>query len=299
MMNANSSNTATSMAEEQKTLSRTSICFPNAKVNLGLQVRNKREDGFHNIESVFVPIGWTDTLELEELKEGEPSALSTNGLSIPGQESENLILKAHALLSRAKKLAPVQFHLIKAIPMGAGLGGGSADGAFAINALNAHFGLGLSTSEREAFAAQLGSDCPFFIRNTPAHVTGRGESIHPIDLNLKGWWMVVLHPGVHIPTPTAFGWINPNDQRPSLSTLAGSSPQEWKGVLQNDFTAPVSERFPEVAQALNLLQSNGAVFADMSGSGSAVFGCFPHEPDPTWLRSLPQKWTTWSGPMAP
>jgi len=276
------------------------LAFPNAKINLGLHVIQRRPDGYHEIDSLFIPVPWCDTLEVTTpAPSGSNVKLHLHGHQVAGNTRDNLVCRAHALLQKERNLPPVDFHLIKAIPMGAGLGGGSADGAFAINALNTHFELGLSISEREAFAAQLGSDCPFFIRNTPAHVTGRGECIHPIDLNLKGWWMAILHPGVHIPTPAAFGWVKPNDQRPSLSTLKGSSPQEWKGVLQNDFTAPVSERFPEVAQALNVLQSNGAVFADMSGSGSAVFGCFPQEPDPTWLRGLPQKWSTWSGPMAP
>ena len=285
------------MAEEP-TRRRTHICFPNAKVNLGLQVRNRRKDGFHNIESVFIPIGWTDTLEIEQPDQGEQNTLSAHGLQVPGEASENLIFRAHALLSRVQKLPPVHFHLIKAIPMGAGLGGGSADGAFAIKALNRHFRLGLDLIQQEGLAAELGSDCPFFIRNTTAHVTGRGEHIRPLRLDLDGWWMVVLHPGVHISTPQAFGWIRPHDQRPSLAELEGSSPSDWRGEFKNDFTAPITERFPEVKEALEALLTHGATFADMSGSGSAVFGCFPHEPDLTWLRSLPEHWSTWNGPMS-
>lgn len=297
MMSVSSSNMAISMGETPASQSRTRIAFPNAKVNLGLQVRKRRKDSFHDIESVFLPIGWTDTLEIEVLTEGEASALHAHGLAIPGAGSNNLILRAHALLSQEHTLPPVRFHLIKAIPMGAGLGGGSADGAFAINMLDTQFELGLSHTQREALAAKLGSDCPFFIRNTPAHVTGRGEHIHPIQLNLKGWWMVVLHPGVHISTPTAFAWVSPNDERPSLSTFENSNPSDWSGTLHNDFTEAVTQRVPEVAQALKILQSMGAVFADMSGSGSAVFGCFPTEPDSDWRRTIPQGWSTWSGPM--
>ena len=299
MTNGSSNNMATSMADERAPHSRTRICFPNAKVNLGLQVRDRRSDGYHNIESVFLPIGWTDTLEMEVLEEGAHSVLSTFGLSIPGKASENLILQAHALLGCEKKLPPVRFHLIKSIPMGAGLGGGSADGAFAINMLNGHFELGLSAAQRKEVAAELGSDCPFFIQNTTAHVTGRGECIEPLQLQLEGWWVVVLHPGVHISTPQAFGWVKPNNQRPSLSTLKGSSPHDWDGALHNDFTAPVSQRYPEVAKALAALRANGAAFADMSGSGSAVFGCFPKEPNSEWLQALPLAWSRWSGPMAP
>ena len=234
------------MADERAPHSRTRICFPNAKVNLGLQVRDRRSDGYHNIESVFLPIGWTDTLEMEVLEEEAHSVLSTFGLSIPGKASENLILQAHALLGREKKLPPVRFHLIKSIPMGAGLGGGSADGAFAINMLNGHFELGLSAAQRKEVAAELGSDCPFFIQNTTAHVTGRGECIEPLQLQLEGWWVVVLHPGVHISTPQAFGWVKPNNQRPSLSTLKGSSPHDWDGALHNDFNGP---RFTTVSRS--------------------------------------------------
>ncbi len=286
------------MAEAPFPDRQTRLAFPNAKVNLGLQVRQRRPDGFHNIESLFVPIGWKDTLELEVPTKGSQNTLNAHGLTIPGPRSHNLIFKAHDLLSQAWEIPPVCFHLIKAIPMGAGLGGGSSDGAFALHMLNEHFNLGLTVQRLESLAAQLGSDCPFFIRNTPAHVSGRGEHIQPLQLRLDGWWIMVLHPNVHVSTPQAFGWVSPNDQRPSLSNWENSTPGDWTTELQNDFTAPISERFPEVAKALKLLRSYGAAFTDMSGSGSAVFGCFSTEPDPSWSRALPEGWSAWMGPMA-
>ena len=289
---------ATSMADSAVANRQTRIAFPNAKVNLGLQVRKRRKDGYHDIESLFVPIDWTDTLELEVLPKGEHSALHMHGLAIPGPAANNLILKAHALLCQERNMPPVRFHLIKAIPMGAGLGGGSSDGAFAINMLNQHFNLGLTADRLESLAAQLGSDCPFFIRNTPSLVTGRGEHLKPLQLRLEGWWMMVLHPGIHISTPQAFGWVNPDDQRPSLSHWENSDPSDWTGELTNDFTGPVSQRVPEVEKALTMLRSYGAKFTDMSGSGSAVFGCFPHEPDSECVRTLPPGWSGWIGPMA-
>ena len=221
---------ATSMADSAVANRQTRIAFPNAKVNLGLQVRKRRKDGYHDIESLFVPIDWTDTLELEVLPKGEHSALHMHGLAIPGPAANNLILKAHALLCQERNMPPVRFHLIKAIPMGAGLGGGSSDGAFAINMLNQHFNLGLTADRLESLAAQLGSDCPFFIRNTPSLVTGRGEHLKPLQLRLEGWWMMVLHPGIHISTPQAFGWVNPDDQRPSLSHWENSDPSDWTGL---------------------------------------------------------------------
>jgi 4-diphosphocytidyl-2-C-methyl-D-erythritol kinase len=275
----------------------TRIAFPNAKINLGLQVRKRREDGFHAIESLFLPIGWCDTLEIETLSKGAACGLHSHGLPIPGEGHDNLILRAHRLLSENFDLPPVQFHLVKSIPMGAGLGGGSADGAFALNLLNTHFNLGLSNTERETLAAKLGSDCPFFIQNTPAHVSGRGEHIRPIALQLSGWWLVVLHPGVHISTPQAFGWVMPNDDRPGLQTWENSAPDDWTDKLHNDFTAPIASKVPDVAEALRMLGRWGATYADMSGSGSAVFGCFREEPAPQWTQSLPEGWTGWSGPL--
>ena len=274
---------------------RTRIGFPNAKVNVGLQVRNRRPDGFHAIESLFVPIPWCDTLELEVLEDEGPCEIEAHGLPIPGNPDDNLIIKAHALLARDYNVPSVRFHLIKAIPMGAGLGGGSADGVMALQLLNAQRELGLSDAALEIMAAQLGSDCPFFIRNTFSHVSGRGEVIHPISIDLNGWWIAILHPGIHVSTAKAFSWVTPSDERPGLSTWSGSGPEEWAGKLTNDFTAPVIEHHPEVGHALSMLRNLGATHADMSGSGSAVFGFFRSDPGIDLQSACPAEWHCWSG----
>lgn len=271
--------------------------FPNAKINVGLQIRGKRPDGFHALDSLFIPVPWQDALEIETLASASSSQLLPHGLAIPGQMEDNLILKAHGILADHFDLPHVRFHLVKSIPMGAGLGGGSADGAFALKLLNAHFDLGLSPERLRAFAAQLGSDCPFFIDNVPARITGRGEHVQAIALELSDWWVAILHPGVHVPTAQAFGWVVPNDDRPGLGQWTGSSPSDWDASLCNDFTSPVAARYPEVADALARMRRAGATFADMSGSGSAVFGFFPSEPDDALILGCPASWRTWTGQL--
>jgi 4-diphosphocytidyl-2-C-methyl-D-erythritol kinase len=235
-------------------------------------------------------------LEVELRSAQDSTDLVTYGLKIPGHIKDNLILRAHAFLQKHHGISPVHFHLVKSIPMGAGLGGGSSDGAFALRLLDQLFELSLSVDQLEGYAAELGSDCPFFIRNTPSHVTGRGEVIQPIALALDGWWVALIHPGVHIPTPSAFGWVEPNDDRPGLDSWAGTGPDQWTPALTNDFTTAITHRFPEVSQALERMKDHGAVFSDMSGSGSAVLGWFKEEPPVELLLGCPKSWKTWQGP---
>ena len=280
------------MAEHGK---KSQVAFPNAKVNLGLQVRGQRADGFHDLDSLFLPVPWCDTLELVSPGSGKGCLLNLHGNPIKGNPSDNLICRAYSLLSERHAIPPVDFHLIKVLPSGAGLGGGSANGAFALTLLNAHFELGLSPVELEGIAAELGSDCPFFIRNVPARVTGRGEHSTPIHLNLSGWHIALINPGVHIHTSQAFDWIVPNDNRPGLSEWAGTSPPDWAGKLTNDFTGPVCERHPMVREALNSLLNAGAAYAEMSGSGSTVFGFFEDMPPKQWTAQMPEGWRHWSG----
>ena len=231
------------MAERSKG---SQVVFPNAKVNLGLQVRGKRADGFHDLDSLFLPVPWYDTLELVSPGSGEGCLLHLHGNPIEGNPSDNLVCRAYSILSERHVLPPVDFHLIKVLPSGAGLGGGSADGAFALTLLNDHFELGISPTELEDIAAKLGSDCPFFIRNVPARVTGRGEHSTPIHLDLSGWHIALINPGLHIRTAQAFDWVVPDDNRPGLGAWAGTAPPDWAGKLTNDFTDPVCERHPEV-----------------------------------------------------
>ena len=286
------------MVDSAPHANRTCIGFPHAKINIGLQVRRKRQDGFHDLESLFVPIPWHDTLEIERLEKGATPGLVTHGLTIPGHPEDNLILRAHQLLDDACGIDPVRFHLVKSIPMGAGLGGGSSNGAHALRLLDRLFELHLSQEALSGMAAQLGSDCPFFIHDTPAHVTGRGENVTPLPLALRGWWLALIHPGVHISTPTAFGWVTPNDDRPSLQHWAGSSPNDWTEELHNDFTGPARQRHSEISEALNRIQTAGAAFADMSGSGSTVFGWFKNEPPDSLFEGCPEEWMTWKGPYS-
>jgi len=271
------------------------VAFPNAKINVGLQVRSRRADGFHELDSLFLPIPWRDSLEIATPGSGHDITLHLAGNAIAGATEDNLIVRAYRLLQRDFAVPPCDFHLVKAIPSGAGLGGGSADGTTALVLLNQHFSLGLSTAQLESLAGELGSDCPFFVRNAPARVTGRGDVLSPIDLDLDGWHIALLHPGIHVPTGAAFSWVTPSDDRPGLDQWAGSGPEDWRGQLENDFTAPVCQRHPEVRQALNLMVESGARFADMSGSGSTVYGFFRDVPE--WA-DLPEQWVHWSGTMA-
>lgn len=272
------------------------VAFPNAKINVGLQVRSRRPDGYHALDSLFLPVPWCDTLEIATPGSSDDVTLHLHGHAIAGAPEDNLIVRAYRLLQEKHALPPCDVHLIKAIPSGAGLGGGSADGTFALRLLNAHFALGLDVGQLESLAGKLGSDCPFFVRNVPCRVTGRGEHLFPISLQLEGWHIALIHPGVHVGTAEAFGWVTPNDDRPGLDQWAGSGPEDWVGHLVNDFTGPVCTRHPEVARALNALREAGAVFADMSGSGSTVYGFFRSAPE---LPDLPKHWTRWSGPFTP
>ena len=274
------------------------VAFPNAKINLGLQVLGKRPDGYHALDSLFVPIPWCDALELTTPGTREGCTLHLHGQPVAGASEDNLVSKAYRMLQEAHGLPAVDVHLIKAIPSGAGLGGGSADGAFMLRALNDHFQLGLTVNDLEQHAAELGSDCPFFIRNQPARVTGRGEGLSPLPLALGGWHIALLNPSIHIPTAEAFQWVTPNADRPGLEGWAGTGPESWVGHLRNDFTDPVVKRHPEIAEALHLLRKQGATFADMSGSGSTVFGFFKEDSEGiTALTSLemPAHWTCWTG----
>lgn len=284
---------ATSMAESPPS---SLVAFPNAKINLGLQIREKRADGYHAINSVFIPIPWCDTLEIATPAHRTTGCeLHLGGHPIQGTVTDNLVHQAYELLDGQFQLPPADFHLIKAIPSGAGLGGGSADGTFTLRLLNEHFGLGLQATQLEELAESLGSDCPFFVRNAPANVTGRGELISPISLELDGWHVALIHPGIHVPTSTAFQWVTPKKDRPGLAQWNGSSPLDWSGKILNDFTRPVGQRHPEIHQALTLLHAAGATFADMSGSGSAVFGFFPTSPPEDLFKNCPNHWRTWSG----
>jgi 4-diphosphocytidyl-2-C-methyl-D-erythritol kinase len=252
------------------------VVFPNAKINLGLNIVAKRTDGYHNLESCFVPIPWHDILEVIH---APALTFSTSGLPIPGHDSANLCLRAFHLLQADFPLSPVHIHLHKIIPMGAGLGGGSADGAFTLVVLNELFDLRLSPEILMEYAEKLGSDCPFFIRNQAVLATGKGTEFHPINLSLKGLHLVVVKPDIHVSTAEAYAGVRPSISTPSVKEILETLPMEgWTEVLKNDFEASVFARYPDLRKLKESLYQLGAKYAAMSGSGSAIFGLFDQPP---------------------
>ncbi|MEQ8629435.1 4-(cytidine 5'-diphospho)-2-C-methyl-D-erythritol kinase [Ekhidna sp.] len=247
------------------------ITFPNAKINLGLNIVSKREDGYHNIESCFYPIPWHDSLEVIE---AASFAFYSYGLDIPGDTSSNLCVKAYELLKADFDIPPIEIHLLKNIPMGAGLGGGSADGAFTLKMLNDIFSLNLTNPQLENYALQLGSDCPFFIKNQPAIATGRGEQLEPIDLNLSGYYLAIHNPGIHISTKEAYAGVNPGQPDTPVSEFIKKPIEMWKDTLHNNFEASIFPNHPEIEKLKNEMYDEGAIYASMTGSGSTVFGVF-------------------------
>jgi 4-diphosphocytidyl-2-C-methyl-D-erythritol kinase len=252
------------------------ITFPNCKINLGLSITRKREDGYHDLETVFYPVpGLKDALEAVPSKSGN-TTLQLSGLSVAGDEENNLVWKAWNLLNAKYpgKVMPLDLYLCKAIPMGAGLGGGSADGAFALTMINDICSLGLNDRQLAEMTLTLGSDCPFFIYNTPQFATGRGEQLEPVALDLSAYSLQLICPGVHVSTAKAFGMINPTLAAVDLRDVIKMPVIEWKDVLVNDFEAPVFAEHPELKEIKQQLYQDGAVYASMSGSGSAVYGIF-------------------------
>lgn len=247
------------------------IVFPNAKINLGLNVIARRADDYHNLETCFYPIPWRDALEVIEAPEFR---FTSSGLPIPGDPSGNLCLKAYHALKQHHPLPPVHIHLHKVIPMGAGLGGGSADGAFMIKVLNDKFELGLSDEELEHFAGQLGSDCPFFIRNNPVFAEGRGTDFSPISVNLSGRFICLIKPDIHISTQEAYAGVTPTKPEKSLKELLALPIDQWKDRVINDFEKSIFANHPELQTIKANFYTLGAEYAAMSGSGSCMFGIF-------------------------
>lgn len=244
------------------------------KINLGLSVIGKRADGYHNIESVFYPVPWNDVIEIIPATHDE---LVNYGNPIPGSLSENLCLKAYKILSRDYVIPQFKWILLKNIPAGAGLGGGSANAATALQLINECCELNLTREQLLQYASQLGSDCPFFIENKPQFVSGRGEVLEPIDISLKGYQLIVIYPGIHINTATAFKKLA-ESKTYSNSGLVKEALQlpitEWKKNLKNDFEQVVFTEHQAIREIKDSLYHQGAVYASMSGSGSSVYGLF-------------------------
>lgn len=249
------------------------ICYPNAKINLGLNVVSKRADGYHNLESIFLPIDLCDVLEVLPVK-GSGVQLSVYGIEVKGDPSENLVVKAYELVKSKYDIGGVEAHLLKNIPTGAGMGGGSSDGVFMLKALCEVFDLQVTQSEMLEWSAALGSDCPFFLYNQPCFVTGRGEEIEPLSMDLSDYVVRVVHPGNHISTADAFAKIIPSPNPGDLIHAATLHASEWAKVFSNDFQTHALESSPMIGEILHQLYDAGALYASMTGSGSAVYGVF-------------------------
>jgi len=252
------------------------ICFPNAKINLGLHILSKRADGYHNIETVFYPIDLCDALEIVPAEEGT-TVFTPTGIPVDGRPEDNLVMRALSLLKEDYDLPEIAIYLRKQIPHGAGLGGGSSDGAFMIQLLNDFSGLHLSIEAMEAYARQLGSDCPFFIRNQPVFAEGTGSVFSPVSISLRGYHILVVKPTVSVSTKEAYAGVIPHQPDLPLKEVIRRPVSEWRNHLVNDFEPGIFAQYPEIGEIKQRLYAEGAIYASMSGSGSAVFGIFDGE----------------------
>ena len=258
------------------------LCFPNAKINLGLNVVYRRSDGYHELETIFYPVEIKDALEIvptkEELADNQRYRLFQSGLAIQGNEDDNLVIKALKLISRDHILPAIDIHLLKKTPFGAGLGGGSANAAAMLKMMNKMFELDYSNEQLINLAAKLGADCPFFIKNTPVFATGIGEKMEDIELNLSNYHFVLIKPDISINTGLAYSMITPKRPEVSLKEIVKMPPEQWKGLMINDFETPIFKKHPQINDIKQQLYELGAVYASMSGSGSSVYGFFNKMP---------------------
>lgn len=249
------------------------VSFPPCKVNLGLNILRKRADGYHDIETCFYPVPWTDILEIIPSSE---FSFSVSGNKVEG---DNLCVKAYHLMQAVYSLPPAKIHLHKIIPTGAGLGGGSSDAAWTLRLLNDLFGLKLSRDILKEYASRLGSDCAFFIDDGPMMGTGRGEVLTPAKVDLKGKYMALIKPDLHVSTQEAYQGVQPAVPKHRIANVLTSQVTDWKELLVNDFEKTVAEKFPIIKSIKESLYKAGAEYASMTGSGSAVYGIFPKRPD--------------------
>ena len=252
------------------------LLFPNAKINIGLRILNKREDGFHNLESVFVPVPILDSLEFIESNQFS----FESSIEIPKDKS-NSVIKAYELLKTDFDLPPISIYLHKQISTGAGLGGGSSDGAFMLKGLNDYFELGINRETLENYALEIGSDCPFFIDNKPKYVTGTGEILEDISISFSELYLVIINPMIHVNTKQAFQGIVPYDNHQNkLNEIITYTPiSKWKDSVKNDFEHSVFTQFSEIADIKRVLYEQGAKYASMTGTGSTVYGFFEEKID--------------------
>lgn len=271
------------------------LAFPNAKINIGLNIIRRRADGFHDLETLFYPVGMCDILEFVPASTPPGPAgfyFKNSGILLPGTVEKNLCIKAYHLVKKKWAIPALRIHLHKVIPPGSGLGGGSSNGAFMIRMLSDAFGLGISPERMEKMAAELGSDCPFFIRNKPAFGTGRGENLIPAESILSGYHLVVIHPGISINTSDAYSKVIPKETGRGLFKSIKRPIHEWRHVIQNDFEEQILVDYPEIGKLKETLYGAGALYSSLSGSGSAVYAIFEKEIS---LRGIPSGYFTWQG----
>ena len=252
------------------------ICFPNAKINIGLNIIEKRKDGFHNIQSIFYPIGLCDVLEIVESPESaEQMGIQLTGIPVPGELNTNLCKRAYELVSKDYSVPKIKLHLHKIIPIGAGLGGGSSDAAFFLKLLNDKFELGISWGEQHHYARQLGSDCSFFVTNKPVYAEEKGDVYERVNLDLGGYYLLVVYPNLHVNTTEAYPGVSPQKPASNLEEdILNGQRSHWKDLIKNDFENSVFSKHAALSGIKETLYNLGAVYSSMSGSGSAVYGLF-------------------------
>ena len=267
------------------------ICFPNAKINLGLNIVSKRADGYHNIETIFYPIPLTDALEIVS---AEKTSFHQTGITLDSPIEKNLVMRALHLLDARCNIPPLEIHLLKKIPFGAGLGGGSADAAFMLKLVNDFCSLGHTPDELEKIASAIGADCPFFIRNKPVFAEGIGDLFTPVELSLQGYHLCLVKPTISVSTPEAYSLVVPQQPSVSLKEIVKQPVEEWKGMMINDFEKSIFSKHPAIEQIKHELYEAGALYASMSGSGSSVFGIFKEQ---TSLKGKYPDYFVWEGKM--
>ena len=258
-------------------------CLPNAKINIGLRIVAQRPDGYHDLQTVFYPLPLTDSLEVKKAHHlHQPYEFILSGTPISGTNDRNLVVRVFLSLREEFQLPPTSIFLSKRIPVGAGLGGGSSDAAFMMKLLNDYYRLGLTDDDMEQRLTVFGADCPFFVRNTAVYAEGIGNEFSPVSLSLKGVYVVLVKPSVSVSTAEAYAGVVPqadtlaDTHTPAMDTLAAIKQplEQWRDVVVNDFEPSVFARYPEIAAIKQTLYDMGAVYASMSGSGSAVYGLF-------------------------
>ncbi len=259
------------------------ITYPIAKINLGLNIVERRSDGYHNIETIFYPIPLNDALELHPMDDGFPHEfpcdLKISNMEIDGNEQQNLVVKAYNRIRQYHELPPLHIHLYKGIPTQAGMGGGSSDAAYMITLLNKMFSLGMSEAEMMEHAHTLGADCPFFIQPRPAYAEGIGERLTSVELDLTGLYILIVQPNIHVSTKEAFSLVTPQKPKYNCKDVISLPIHQWKEYLVNDFESSVFAQYPQIGEIKQEMYDLGAVYAAMTGSGSCVYGLFLNKPN--------------------